>query len=95
MIGSFDFYPIGGKGQLTEPVNTCFLHLAPDETSTLVCVLIGSEPHGVWFLFNRRQRRLAGFMGFGDNIYDFVDRIFDRLNAIPCRIPRICLIYSR
>ena len=34
------------------------------------------------FLFNRRQRRLAGFMGFVDNIYDFVDRIFDRLNAI-------------
>ena len=35
MIGSFDFYPIGGKEQLTEPVNTCFLHLAPGETSTV------------------------------------------------------------
>ena len=34
MIGSFDFHPIGGKGQHTEPVNACFPHLAPDETST-------------------------------------------------------------
>ena len=34
MIGSFDFYPIGGKGHLTEPVNACFRHLVPDETST-------------------------------------------------------------
>ena len=33
-LASLIFYPIGGKEQLTEPVNTCFLHLAPDETST-------------------------------------------------------------
>ena len=43
MIGSFDFYPIGGKGQLTEPVNTCFLHLAPDETSTVAFWLAPSH----------------------------------------------------
>ena len=35
MIGSFHFHPIGGKGRQTEPVNACFPHLAPHETSTL------------------------------------------------------------
>ena len=34
MIGPFDFHPIGGKGQHTEPVNACFPHSAPDETSS-------------------------------------------------------------
>ena len=43
MIGSFDFCPIGGKGQLTKPVNTCFLHLAPDETSTFAFWLAPSH----------------------------------------------------
>ena len=95
MIGLFDFYPIGAKGQLTKPVNTCFLQLATDETSTFAFRL--APIHTACDFYS-----IAGKGDLRDLwdllttcIYDFVDRIFDGLNAIPFRIPRICLIYSR
>ena len=92
MIGTFDFYRIVGKGQLTEPVNTCFLHLAKDETSTFAFWLALSHTACDFYSVAGKGDSRALFV---DNIFDFVDRIFDRLNALPFRIPWICLIYSR
>ena len=64
VIGSFDFYRIGFKGQHTDRMKQ-----VPLRFDWLV-----------WFLSNRRQRRLAGFMGFVDNIYDFWPLEYDTLS---------------